>query len=73
MGDGGTGMSWDRIQRLDLDLRLARVELEHVTAERDAARRVAMRLEQENHALAGAVCSVCGQHLVPVPWIGDAS
>lgn len=66
-------MTWDRIQRLDLELRMAKVELEHVKAERDTARRVAIRLEQECHALAGAVCSVCGQHIVPVPWIGEAT
>jgi hypothetical protein len=59
-------MNWDRIQSLELELaqlraRLTRVdnlnlnllvEVETLTAQRDTARRIAMRLEEECHDLA---------------------
>lgn len=78
--------AWDRIQRLESDMaqlraRLLRVdnlnvillEENHKLEEsRDLARRVAMRLEQENHALAGQVCAVCAGVIVPVPVWGEA-
>ncbi len=38
---------WDRISRLELELQLLRVELDHVKGERDRARDLAVRLEQE--------------------------
>ena len=39
--------AWDRIQRLELENMALRVELEHVKGERDRARDIAVRLEQE--------------------------
>lgn len=71
--------TWDRVQRIELDLAQARgrvekledelismgLDLAHalgtistLTRERDSARRVAMRLEQENHELAKDVVLV---------------
>lgn len=58
--------TWDRTQRVELDLAIARgriyqledaliamaADLGKVTEERDSARRIAVRLEQENAALA---------------------
>jgi hypothetical protein len=58
--------TWDRTNRIEMDLALARgrvakledeliamgLDLARVTSERDLARRVAMRLEEENHLLA---------------------
>ena len=49
------------------------VDLARVRDSRDLARRVAMRLEEENHALAGGVCALCSGVLVPVPMIGEAT
>lgn len=80
-------MNWDRTQRLELELaqlraRVLRVdnlnmilleENHRLEESRDLARRVAMRLEQENHALAGQVCAVCAGVIVPVPVWGDAT
>jgi hypothetical protein len=38
---------WDKIQRLELELAMCKVELEHVKGERDRARDIAVRLQQE--------------------------
>ena len=79
--------SWDRVQRLELEINLLQARLraaqdvafnlqvscEQLTEQRDLARRVAMRLEEECHALGGSVCSVCAQVLIPVPVIGEAT
>ena len=75
---------WNRIQSLELqlaqkDAQIRRLvdELEQrvlsVVEQRDLARRVAIRLEQENHALAGQVCALCAGHLVPVHVVGEAT
>lgn len=78
---------WDRIQRLESDLaqlhaRILRMdnlnlvlldENRALEQSRDLARRVAMRLEQENAALGGSVCAVCAGVIVPVPVWGDAT
>lgn len=76
-------ISQDRYNRLDLEVRQLRASLlalqdqaaaavQELEAQRDLARRVAVRLEQENHALAGAVCAICAGVIVPVPVIGEA-
>jgi hypothetical protein len=71
-------VNWDRIQSLELELaqlraRIKRMddinlhlldEVETLTAQRDTARRIAMRLEEECHALA--------VDMVNVPYRGEA-
>lgn len=75
---------WDRIQAMQLELAQKDAQIRRLiddleervtelTASRDLARRVAMRLEQENAALGGSVCALCSQVLVPVPVIGEAT
>ena len=78
---------WTRLNKLELEIRQLQARLraaqdvafnlqvscEQLTEQRDLARRVAMRLEEECHALGGSVCAVCSQVLVPVPVIGDAT
>lgn len=56
-----------------MELIKVRALLEEAIASRDLARRVAMRLEQENHALGSGVCLVCAGEIVPVPVIGEAT
>lgn len=56
---------WTRVQRLELENLGLRAELAHVTEQRDLARRVAMRLEEENHLLA--------RDTVLVPVWGEAT
>lgn len=75
---------WDRIQSMQLELaqkdaQIRRLiddvvtQVQELTEQRDLARRVAMRLEQENHALASGVCHVCAGEIVAVPVIGEAT
>lgn len=74
---------WDRIQAMQLELAQKDAQIRRLiddleervtelTESRDLARRVAMRLEQENAALGGSVCAVCAGHLVAVPVVGEA-
>lgn len=75
---------WDRIQAMQLELAQKDAQIRRLiddleeritelTESRDLARRVAMRLEQENHALGGGVCLICAGQIVPVPLIGEAT
>jgi hypothetical protein len=77
---------WDRIQRMDLELRqqrqnvdqlseqveYLRAQLHEAIGQRDLARRVAVRLEQENHELAGGICALCSGEIVAVAVVGEA-
>lgn len=53
---------WDRINSLELELVLAQSEIRILREQRDTARRIAVRLEQENAAL----------DVVYVPVVGEA-
>lgn len=80
-------MTWDRTNRLESDLAQLRARLlradnlnlllmdenRALEQSRDLARRVAMRLEQENAALGGGVCAVCAGVIVPVPVWGEST
>jgi hypothetical protein len=82
-------MSWDRIHRMELEAARLRADIDAVEAQvadlraerarliesRDLARRVAMRLEEENHLLASAspVCAICQGVVTPVRVKGTAS
>lgn len=55
------------------DAILVHAQLTEALEQRDTARRIAMRLEQENHALAGQVCALCAQQIVPVHYVGEAT
>lgn len=61
------------VTMLSEEVETLRRHLHDARESRDLARSVAMRLEQENAALAGAVCSLCAQTLVPVPVLGEAT
>lgn len=63
----------DTITDSQHDLQRVKALLEEAIEQRDLARRVAMRLEQENHALGSGVCLVCAGEIVPVPVIGEAT
>lgn len=56
-----------------IELIKVRALLEEAIASRDLARRVAMRLEQENHALGSGVCLMCAGEMVAVPLVGEAT
>jgi len=64
--------TWDRTNRLELDLRIAQRRIEQLTEERDLARRVAMKLEQECHELALELESA-PLDVVMVPMRGEAT
>jgi hypothetical protein len=63
----------DQVHDAQVQLIMVKAALEEATEARDLARRVAIRLEQENHALAGSVCALCAGHIVPVHVVGDAT
>jgi hypothetical protein len=60
------------VDALSDEVEQLRARIVELRESRDLARRVAMRLEEENHALAGGVCALCNQVLVPVPVVGEA-
>lgn len=62
----------DEKYQAGVDLIHAHDELRQALESLELARRVAVRLEQENHALAGAVCSLCAKEIVPVHYVGEA-
>lgn len=63
----------DEIADAQMELLKVRALLEEAIESRDLARRVAMRLEQENHALGSGVCLMCAGQIVAVPLIGEAT
>jgi hypothetical protein len=57
-------VTWDRLQRLELELAQAHAEIRRLEASLELARRVAVNATQ--------VCAVCGGELVHVPFAGEA-
>lgn len=63
----------DEVTDAQMELLKVRALLQEAIESRDLARRVAMRLEQENHALGSGVCVLCAGEMVAVPVIGEAT
>jgi hypothetical protein len=63
----------DQVHDAQVQLIEVRAALQEAIEARDLARRVAMRLEQENHALGSGVCVLCASVMVAVPVVGEAT